>query len=883
MKNLFLIGFLLPFASGNVFPQKISREGWSSMKTLSVPYEVRISEYEKGNLVGNPSFEKGEIMIAEGKVPLLNRFKLDGWQIVGENAEWVNADYKPYTQKDVATGKHAVKIHREFKDGKEIDNKPDGVISDFIEVIPGNYNFTFETRLERIFAAVQRSNSKLSKDIDVRLTFFDQNKREMSPGIYYDFYGKEVDNSFKGFAFSNFYFIDKFDWGLVNGRTYNFPFSEGDLPDGCKYVRISLGLLGRGTMYIDNIDFHYSRWNFTPLERIKPYFEKDLKKTDLIIPTPKKVSESTPINLKARKAVIVIPDAPENSELSAAELLKRYFGDKTQIVNASTFKPNKNQTVFIIGKSKLFQENGSNIDLSEIAQEDEGYLIKKIADKIFLAGNTARGSFMAAATLVQLYDKETGIYHHADIVDFPDFKGRSYLFNNYPNIPASEIANTQADEQRLNKHNEVLNNMQMDFDLIHYYAFFKLNKVYNNYAHLGRKWWEPGEYYNKLFEGAGKICNSIGTINTGIMINPYFHLPMEFEEGKLSDSLRNIFSHGNPDDIRKITNLIDLAVKNGSKTVMICADDHVPHAGTTRGQYTLFTNKDKAAYTNIAAAQSEMMNTLNEKYGKDVRFEFVPAPYLNEFIDYGMGSAEAFFRDFTAHCPKDLAIIWTGNTVRSLSYDMADIRRYTDLAGRKPMLWDNTPYARESLAKYGGYPALYPGKAVMCCLFEPYDIFVPKDFYQYMDTDIYSNGGGFSELYKIKYPTFADFAWNNNAYDPDFSLYKTLVWLFGKENAMKLLQFNDSYFKLESVASEIRNAKEIPKEAPVKEVSNEQKTAAELFINQIDNNYRELTKSLRNERLLKELESVKTNLINRYYSILKSGNTGEIKKGYRQT
>ena len=367
------------------------------------------------------------------------------------------------------------------------------------------------------------------------------------------------------------------------------------------------------------------------------------------------------------------------------------------------------------------------------------------------------------------------------------------------------------------------------------------------------------------------------------MINPYFHLPMEMEEGKIPDSLRNIFSHCNPDDIRKITSLIDLAVKNGSKTVMICADDHVPHGGTTRGQYTLFTDKDKAAYTNIAAAQSEMMNNLSKKYGNNVRFEFVPAPYLNEFVDYGMGSAEAFFRDFTAHCPKDLAIIWTGNTVRSLSYDMADIRRYSDLIGRKPMLWDNTPYARESLNKYGGYPALYPGKAVMCCLFEPYDIIVPKDFYKYMDKDIYSNGGGFSELYKIKYPTFADFAWNNNAYNPDFSLYKTLLWLFGKENAMKLLQFNDSYFKLESVASEIRISKEIPKEAPVKEVSVEQKAAAELYIKQIENTYQELTKSLKNERLLKELESVKTTLISRYYSTLKSGNTGEIKKGYRQT
>jgi len=853
------------------------------MKTLSVPYDVRITEYMKGNLVSNSSFEKGEVKKTDGKDPLLHDFQLDNWQKVGENVEWVDAESKPYSQKDVSTGKHAVKIQREFKDVLEVGNKPDGIISDFIEVIPGNYNFTFETRLERIFPAVQRYTSKLAKDIDIRLMYFDENKKEMSPGIYYEFYGKEVDNSFKGFTFSNFYYIDKFDWGLVSGRTYNFPFSEGDLPDGCKYIKISLGLLGRGTMYVDNIDFHYSRWNFTTLERLKPYFEKDLRKTDLIIPTPKKVSEITEINLKTNKPVIVIPDTPENPDLSAAELLKKHFGSETPIVSASAYKPNKSRTAFVIGKSKIFSENAANIDLREIENEDEGYVIKKVGTKVFLVGYSAKGSYMAAATLVQLYDRVTKIYYHADILDFPDFKGRSYLFNSYPHKRLIEKDKSLTPEQRQNRYDEGWKNMELDFGLIHYYSFFKLNKVYNNYAHLSTKWWEPGEFYDKLFEGAGKICSQIGTINTGIMINPYYHLPMEIEEGRITDSLRNIFSHSNPEDIRKITDLIDMAVKQGAKTVMICADDHVPHAGTTRGIYTLFTARDKAAYTNIAEAQSEMMNTLRKKYSKDVRFEFVPAPYLNEFVDYGMGSAEAFFRDFSAKVPQDLAIIWTGNTVRSISYDMADIRRYSDMIGRKPMLWDNTPYARESLARYGGYPALYPGKAVMCCLFEPYDIIVPKDFYKYMDKDIYSNGGGFSELYKIKYPTFADFAWNNNAYNPDLSLYKTLLWLFGKENSMKLLQFNDSYFKLESVVSEIRNAKEIPKEAKAYEVSEEQKTAGEDYIRQLENNYKELLKSLKNERLLKELEPIKSNLIKRFQSTVGSGNTGVVKKSYRQT
>jgi len=367
------------------------------------------------------------------------------------------------------------------------------------------------------------------------------------------------------------------------------------------------------------------------------------------------------------------------------------------------------------------------------------------------------------------------------------------------------------------------------------------------------------------------------------MINPYSHFEYESEEGLIEDSLRYLFSHSNPDDIKKITNLIDMAVKNGAKTVMIAVDDFTPHAGTTRGRYTLFTDKDKAAYQNLAAAESEMMNTINKKYGEDIRIEFCPAPYLNEFIDYGMGSAEAFFRDFTASIPQNMAIIWTGNTVRSLSYDIADIRRYSNLIGRKPMLWDNSPYARELTGAYGGYPALYPGKSVMCSLFEPYDVIVPKDFYKYMDKDIYSNGGGFSERYMIKYPTFSDFAWNNNAYNPDLSLYKTLLWLYGKENAMKLLQFNDSYFKLVSIWAEIKNGKEISKEEKEYIVSEKQKAEANIYIKEINNYFKLLSKSIKNERLLKELEKEKTNLLNSYEKALKSGNTGEREKGHRQT
>ena len=193
---------------------------------------------------------------------------------------------------------------------------------------------------------------------------------------------------------------------------------------------------------------------------------------------------------------------------------------------------------------------------------------------------------------------------------------------------------------------------------------------------------------------------------------------------------------------------------------------------------------------------NEIYKMLKKEYPGS-RYEFCPPWYLNEFIDRSRGYAEQYFRDLIPQIPADVAIIWTGNTVRSLSYDFADIERYRKLIGRYPMLWDNTLYARRLTGKYGGYAAYYPGKVRMCNIFEPYDIYLPRDFYKYNDgREIYQNGGTYMEYQKIKYITVADYEWNNNAYQADFSLWKALVTRFGKKNAVNLLQFNDNYYSL---------------------------------------------------------------------------------------
>jgi len=226
---------------------------WSSFETLSIPLEIRQAEFDKGNIAPNFSFEEGENL--EKTDTLIKSFNLESWTVVGDNVQWADTVSIKYDAESVSLGNKAIKIERRWADVKDIDNKSSGVLSDFIEVVPGNYLFYFDVRMLDVHPSCDRLNSKLGTDIDVRIKYFDKDKKEIPAGIYYDYWGKDVDNGFKGFAFSNFYYMPGFNWGKVKGRTLNYPFSEGDMPDGCRYVKLYLGFKGRGTVWYDNIDF----------------------------------------------------------------------------------------------------------------------------------------------------------------------------------------------------------------------------------------------------------------------------------------------------------------------------------------------------------------------------------------------------------------------------------------------------------------------------------------------------------------------------------------------------------------------------------------------------------------------------------------------------
>jgi hypothetical protein len=770
---------------------------WSSSDPLTIPYETRLKQIEKGNLVMNSSFEEGTIQPEKGKIS----FTIKGWEVVGKDIHWLNSGLDPEAVRD---GQHSIKIERTKAD--EV-TEAEGILSDYIPVIPGNYDFFYDVRLKNIVNNRSRLGVRVFDAVSVKVLYFDEGKRLLDPAVLNPVNGKRIDNSYKGYSFSNYWRIPDFPWGKVRGRTYNYPFSEGDIPDQTRFVRLFFGLKGTGTMWLDNVVYRYSKWNFTALERMRPQMAMKRSPAERIIPAPKFIQPLEAIHYydpESRQCslpTIILPDKPAAGDLSAASLLREKLNDvirrpglNEEDLGREAGRVGKDsgwtdgaagRLVFSIGKSELYNNIQPALPLNLIEDKPQGYVIKaqQVGDTrvVFLMGGSSIGNFYAATTAMQLLDNDRCIYHDADVVDFPDFQGRGFFFNRWEKLKEEMIVRIL---ERLGR--------------------YRLNKVYTAYGHATNPWYDPDGAFKRGLERVGGFCKESGIMGLAMMVNPYAHFDFEASEEELSDQARYTWTHSSPQSLDMLKAVFRIGLEVGADTIMLRADDYMPHEGDNRKNFSLYTAEDRARFVNLQNGHVYLINSLKMWLNKDhpgTRFEFCPPWYANEFIDRSEGKAEIYFRELTAQIPPDVAIIWTGPTVRSLSIDMADIRRYQSLIGRWPMSWDNTLYARNIESKnYGGYATFYPGKVRMCNLFEPYDAYRPESFHNYNDgAHMYVNGNGSSEIYQIKYATVGDYLWNTKAYDPERSLWTVLSKQYGPACARDLLSFNDAYYGLYDV------------------------------------------------------------------------------------
>ncbi|HJZ40286.1 MAG TPA: hypothetical protein VJ203_07965 [Bacteroidales bacterium] len=418
---------------------------WSTEAPLSIPYRARLKQAERANLVRNHSFETGRTFLLDN---MTKSFVIDGWQQVGQHVEWVDVrNDSLYQVNEALSGHRAVKIVRH--QAYETDEQGEGIMSDFIKVIPGNYNFSFYTRIENAFPLRARLGTRMYDAIDIRLLYFDRNKIPISPKQPFPQADQVVDNSFKSLSFANFNSVPSFGWGKIRGKSAYFPFPEGDIPSSAHYVKIFLGLKGKGTMWIDSVHYGYSASNFSVAERMSSYTDTSFYLQQVILPTPRKVQKmesvifyNTGQNTK-KLPVILVPADADTLTMQAAELIRSSLLQSIKNAGGSTVNASditivradngegvrESKLVFSVGNTSLYRKYREILPQREIAHYPQGYFIYSTNDLpnlVFLGGNTAVGIYYAALTAIQLVDERKPVFHGARIIDYPDFENRYY-------------------------------------------------------------------------------------------------------------------------------------------------------------------------------------------------------------------------------------------------------------------------------------------------------------------------------------------------------------------------------------------------------------------------------------------------------------------------
>ncbi|UCH13838.1 MAG: beta-N-acetylglucosaminidase domain-containing protein [Bacteroidales bacterium] len=772
---------------------------WSSNDPLTIPFRIRLQKFQRANLIENSSFELGKTFVVDTAG---STFRVDGWQKVGDNVEWVNIVLDTiYNANEAVDSLHSIKIHRSSID--ETDEEGEGIISDYIRVIPGNYSLSFYIKLEDICSSKERLGTRLHDAVNIIVYYYDKNKIPVSSRLYLPQKDIYINNSFKGFSFSNYWHIDKFGWARVYGKSHNYNCPEGDIPDEARYVKIYLGLKGIGTMWIDNVDFRYTKSNFTNLERMKYLTDTLFSKHEFIIPAPKEIKKYESIIYyepgtdNKNLPVILVPDNISVETGNAAQLIKNKMENlfkslmdsaKNDIgIKILTRLPDKDinssRLIFSIGKNNLYRRFREILPINDIKNKAQGYFIytnSDISNLIFLAGNNPAGDYYAATTAIQLFDNKKFIFHNAKVIDYPDFENRYFNLSAY------------------NRISDVQNNISYIDELTGY----KINGAY-----ISSDWNMDSVIYRQILTGISSKHTNHDIFNFRILLAPpEFFNYMAGNDDLIEENRQINISSINQD---KLLSICSTGFNNGALGILYvpCFITPLKTGLCQKGQSDNHLNISGRLTRNLSA----ISNIVNNEYaGMDIGL--LPPWYNNEIIDGSRGTTEFLLKRITSGFHDNISYFWTGNSFHSLKTDNADLERIEYFLKQIPVYWDNSILTGKRNMNVNDYYSHYPGKVKLLNLFEPYNDDNIDNILGSINRDqIFFNSHVTSELDLIKFATVADFSWNTRSYDPDLSLWKVLLSRYGLEATKLLIIINDDYFSLKEIILNLKSAKPVQK------------------------------------------------------------------------
>jgi hypothetical protein len=843
--SCFIVVFAVQCKKEKKKPQLQS--SWKADNPQTIPFRLRDQLYKTGNLVENPSFEEGKIFFLDS---INTAFNLPGWQKVGSNVFWVKQDTASSINRDeVNTQMHAIKISRE--DLSFHNSSAEGIQSDYIKLIPGHYTLSFYVKLKGV-RSFYKNHGNLKDVLDIRIEYFDRNKIELVT-CYYDasaipsYTNKKSTNA----AFSC---INDFNWGKVILDSHSKQAKGNIIPDDARYAKIFLGFRGKGNVWFDDVSLRLTKHNFTYLERITPSFDSNFTPYNLLIPQPKTLTQRAPYDIFPEKdgvrmtPAIVIPyNAPKHTRAAAnmlKEKIEALYPEKPKgpqqtipvLHNINKDKLDDYSLIFSVGKTTLFKQNTDNLPFNKIKNKNDGYIIFKPADIniIYLTGNNPTGNMYAVATISQLLDPQEKLYHHADIIDYPDFHKRPCVFSLREN-----------DTVQLN-----YNISNAKFMMTHKFNFAYLDAPVNYNNILAN----PDKRFYKERQMLLKNLKKYGISSTGITIA----LPLEAMNNISINYNNNHLLYSLPEDeLRKINNLkkqLQQVISPGVKEINLIPEKFdyslVLPKNPDSINCTLTKEYNQLAYTHAILA-NHIYHWLNRNYPQ-VRLNFCTPWFCNKLIELSQGKGEAYFNTLMPCMNKNITLLWTGSESITCSMDDASIEEYKRITSTEPVLMNNL--APENIFDISTPGDLsYQQKAVSFNIIRSYDVDFPSNFHQNnTNPELIVNTNLYGELDKIKYMTIADYLWNRSEYNADLSLYKSLVKLYGKSKTRELIQFNNHYYNANMLCDNIKHKQLAALYAKIPN-----------HINNLNESFNKIyTLFEKNTTIIKELEAKKQELIN---------------------
>lgn len=215
-------------------------------------------------------------------------------------------------------------------------------------------------------------------------------------------------------------------------------------------------------------------------------------------------------------------------------------------------------------------------------------------------------------------------------------------------------------------------------------------------------------------------------------------------------------------DYATLMRKLDAVAAVGVRHVALYVDD-VPEI--------LGNPQDRARFPTLAHAHGAIIRSLaRDLAARGIALSVVPTTYTNSF-----GSRE-YLRILGQEIPRDITLGWTGTDVVPVAITAADARAWSHIMGRKPLVWDNYPV--NDFARWRLFLGPLRGRGADLAT---------------VTSGFYSNPMNEAHASMLPLWTIADYLRSPRTYDPDRSLQRALVALYGEQGAPAMRAFVDVY------------------------------------------------------------------------------------------